>query len=155
MACFIYLIWWSKKKKKNSSPSQISSKLFHNLNMPYLKLPNHLKAISVFLQCSFSLKSKTFLPLILSFLSLLLLQMGFFLPHHDVPNELYTVLFLSCPHTSCFPFNNLSIPARTLETMAFFQLIAQSHTPNLIAGYVPSFLWKPQGSSKFLYLPHI
>lgn len=63
----LYLLDMMKqKKKKKSSPNQISSKLFHNLNMPYLKLPNHLKVISVFFQCSFSLKSKTFLSSIFS-----------------------------------------------------------------------------------------
>ena len=121
---FFFFTWYdetSKQKIVLPIKYQISSRPFCNLHKPYLKLPSHLKATSVFLYCSLTLKSDirthNIFPLAPS--------NGTLSPPPFVPNELYIVsilFFFPVPSHSCSSVNNSPIPSKALDTMASLHL---------------------------------
>lgn len=132
---------WYSEAKNNGFPNQISSRPYNNLNIPYLKLFSYLNTtcLPLMLFILFPSNLRHSYPNTFFFFLFFCYSKCFRLLHH---NELYiTSLMLYCFFLSLtkavLPLINPPSLRGPQKLWHFFTwLMAQSHNPNLIAGYV-------------------
>lgn len=132
---------WYSEAKHNGFPNQISSRPYNNLSIPYLKLFNYLETTCLpptpLLLFPSNLRhshSKTF-----SFFLFSAPPICFCLLHHNEPYIMSLMLycfFLSLTKAVLPLINPPSLQGPQKLWHFFTWLMAQSHNPNLIAGYV-------------------